>query len=80
MRAVVVHEFGAPDSLKIENVPAPEPGPDEVLIDVHAVGVNFVDTLVISGKYQFLPPRPFTPGKLPAGVIAKVGRNVSGLA
>jgi NADPH2:quinone reductase len=41
------------------------------------VGVNFVDLLVIGGTYQFLPPRPFTPGKLPAGVVVKVGRNVS---
>jgi NADPH:quinone reductase len=80
MRAVVVHEFGPPDSLKIETITAPEPGPDEILIDVHAVGANFVDTLVVTGKYQFLPPRPFTPGKLPAGVITKVGRNVTGLA
>jgi NADPH2:quinone reductase len=78
MRAVVVHEFGAPDSLKVEQVVAPQPGPEEVLIDVRAVGVNFVDTLVITGKYQFLPARPFTPGKLPAGIITKVGSNVTG--
>jgi len=77
MRAVMVKEFGPPDSLKVEDVPAPQPAPDEILIDVHAVGVNFVDTLVITGKYQFLPPRPFTPGKLPAGVVTKVGSNVT---
>ncbi|MDB5599814.1 MAG: hypothetical protein JWN71_1858 [Xanthobacteraceae bacterium] len=79
MRAVVVHEFGALDSLKVEEITAPQPGPEEVLIDVHAVGVNFVDTLVISGKYQFLPARPFTPGKLPAGIVTKVGSKVTGL-
>ncbi|MCP3387776.1 NADPH:quinone oxidoreductase family protein [Bradyrhizobium sp. CCGB12] len=77
MRAVTVREFGTPESLSIEEVASPEPGPDEILIDVRAVGVNFVDLLVIGGTYQFLPPRPFTPGKLPAGIVAKVGANVS---
>jgi NADPH:quinone reductase len=80
MRAVVVHEFGAPESLAIEDVASPQPRPDEILIDVHAVGVNFVDLLVIGGTYQFLPPRPFTPGKLPAGIVAKVGANVTDFA
>jgi NADPH2:quinone reductase len=79
MRAVVVHEFGAPDSLAIEDIASPQPGPDEILIDVRAVGVNFVDLLVIGGTYQFLPPRPFTPGKLPAGIVVKTGANVKGL-
>lgn len=78
MRAVVVHEFGAPESLPIEEIASPQPKPDEILIDVHAVGVNFVDLLVIGGTYQFLPPRPFTPGKLPAGRVIGVGANVRG--
>jgi NADPH:quinone reductase len=80
MRAVVVHEFGTPESLPIDEIASPQPKPDEILIDVHAVGVNFVDLLVIGGTYQFLPPRPFTPGKLPAGRIIGVGANVSGFA
>lgn len=80
MRAVVVHEFGAPESLVVENIPEPVPGADEVVIDVKATTANFVDLLVIAGKYQFLPPRPFTPGKLPAGVISAVGANVIGLS
>src|ERR1700733_8656564 len=80
MRAVVVREFGTPESLAIEEIASPQPGPDEILIDVHAVGVNFVDLLVIGGTYQFLPPRPFTPGKLPAGNIIAVGANVTGFA
>jgi NADPH2:quinone reductase len=80
MRAVVVREFGTPESLAIEEVASPQPGPDEILIDVHAVGVNFVDLLVIGGTYQFLPPRPFTPGKLPAGNVVAVGANVTRLA
>jgi NADPH2:quinone reductase len=80
MRAVVVHEFGTPESLPIEDVASPQPGPDEILIDVHAVGVNFVDLLVIDGTYQFLPPRPFTPGKLPAGCVTAIGANVKEFA
>lgn len=77
MRAVVLREFGTPESLGIEDVPSPTPRENEVLIDVHAVGVNFVDLLVISGKYQFLPERPFTPGKLPAGIVREVGSDVT---
>jgi NADPH2:quinone reductase len=80
MRAVVVHEFGQPTSLAIENVAAPVPGPEDVLIDVKAVCVNFVDLLVIGGTYQFLPPRPFTPGKLPVGIVRSLGSKVRTLA
>lgn len=80
MRALVVHEFGALDSLKIEDFKDPRPGPDEILIDVHAVGVNFVDLLVVNGSYQFLPPRPFVPGKLPAGTVTAIGQNVKGFS
>lgn len=80
MRAVVVREFGTPESLSIEQVAAPRPGPDDVLVEVEAVGVNFVDLLVIGGTYQFLPPRPFTPGKLPAGRVIAVGDGVKRFA
>lgn len=80
MRAVVVHEFGSPESLSVEEIASPTPGPDEILIDVQAVGVNFVDLLVIGGTYQFLPPRPFTPGKLPAGRVIQVGERVTQFA
>jgi len=80
MRAVVVHDFGAPESLSVERVAAPRPGPDEILIEVRAVGVNFVDLLVIGGTYQFLPPRPFVPGKLPAGRVIAIGDNVKRFA
>ncbi|MEP9356104.1 NADPH:quinone oxidoreductase family protein [Xanthobacter sp. KR7-65] len=80
MRAVVVHAFGTPESLAVETIPDPQPRPDEVVIDVKASTANFVDTLVIAGKYQFLPPLPFTPGKGPAGVISAVGSNVKNLS
>lgn len=80
MHAVQVHEFGPPRSLRFEEVADPVPGPREVLVDVRAAAVNFVDLLVISGRYQFLPPCPFTPGKLPVGVVAAVGAGVTSLS
>ena len=61
MRAVVVREFGAvpPPGVALGEFPAPAPGPLEVQLAVHAVAANYVDLLVIGGKYQFLPARPF---------------------
>ena len=76
MRAILIREHGAPETLRIEEVPTPAIGDDDVLIDVHAVGVNYPDLLVIGGQYQVLPPRPFSPGKDAAGVVAAVGREV----
>lgn len=76
MRAILIREHGSPETLKIEDVPTPAVSDDGVLIDVHAIGVNYPDLLVIAGQYQILPPRPFSPGKDAAGVVAAVGRNV----
>lgn len=80
MLAALVREFGGPEALQIEEVAAPPCGADEILIDVQATAVNFVDSLVVAGTYQFLPPRPFVPGKLPAGVVREVGTSVTHLA
>jgi NADPH:quinone reductase len=77
MQAVVVRAFGPPESMRVEEFPAPQPGANEVLVDVHAAGVNFPDILVMGGKYQVLPPRPFVPGKECAGAVAAVGREVT---
>lgn len=79
MRALVVHEHGPIENLKLEEFPEPRPGPREVLIDVHAASVNFPDLLVIGGTYQRLPPTPFVPGKDLAGVVAAVGDEVDSL-
>jgi NADPH2:quinone reductase len=79
MRAVIINEFGSIDAPDFGEIPAPRPGPREVVIQVHATAVNFVDLLVIGGKYQFLPERPFTPGKGPAGIVAAVGEDVTNL-
>lgn len=76
MKAVVIHEFGEPESLAVEQRPDPLCAAGEVLIDVKAAGVNFPDLLVMQGKYQILPPRPFSPGKDVAGVVRAVGASV----
>jgi NADPH:quinone reductase len=79
MRAIVVDGFGPPERLHIAEVAEPVPGPDEVLVTVHATPVNYVDLLVVGGNYQFLPPLPFIPGKGPAGVVTTLGRGVTNL-
>lgn len=79
MRALVVHEHGPIESLKLEEFAGPKPGPDEVLVDVHAASVNFPDLLVIDGSYQLLPPKPFVPGKDFAGTVAAVGPGVTSI-
>jgi NADPH:quinone reductase len=76
MRAAVVTEFGPILSHKLGSLPDPAPGPGEVLVTIKATAVNFVDSLVVTGKYQFLPERPFAPGKLPAGVVSGLGAGV----
>jgi NADPH2:quinone reductase len=53
----------------------PAPKKNEILLDVHAAGVNFPDTLIIEGKYQFQPPFPFSPGGEAAGVVAQSGKR-----
>ncbi|MDH3703677.1 MAG: NADPH:quinone oxidoreductase family protein [Alphaproteobacteria bacterium] len=78
MRAVIVKEFGEVDAASVGEFPDPVPNPDEVLVRVHAVAANFVDLLVIGGKYQFLPEPPFVPGKGPAGVVVGLGADVTG--
>ncbi|HEY8611314.1 MAG TPA: NADPH:quinone oxidoreductase family protein [Roseomonas sp.] len=80
MQAVVVREFGPVGTVSVEERPDLVPGPGEVLVRVSAVAANFVDTLVIGGTYQFLPERPFTPGKGPAGTVAAVGAGVTEVA
>ncbi|MDE3739206.1 MULTISPECIES: NADPH:quinone oxidoreductase family protein [Pseudomonas] len=79
MKAVLCKAFGPADTLVLEEVASPEPKKNEILIDVHAAAVNFPDTLIIEGKYQFKPPFPFSPGGEAAGVVAAVGEKVSHL-
>src|SRR4051812_25929112 len=79
MRAIVVDEFEPPERLRVGEVAEPMPGPDEVLVTVHAAPVNYVDLLVIGGTYQSLPPPPFIPGKGPAGVVTAIGEGMTSL-
>ena len=79
MKAVLCKAFGPADTLVIEDTSSPQIKKNEVLLDVHAAGINFPDTLIIEGKYQFKPPFPFSPGGEAAGVISAVGENVSHL-
>ncbi len=76
----MLHEFGPPENLRVEEVPDPEPGPDQVVIDVHACGVNFPDVLMIQDLYQFKPGLPFAPGGEVSGTVSAVGSDVTGLA
>ena len=70
--------FGPPESLVVEDVPSPTPGPGEVVLSVKAASVNFPDVLIIQNKYQFKPPLPFSPGSEMAGVVKSVGDSVTG--
>jgi NADPH:quinone reductase len=78
MKAIVVHEFGGPDVLRLEDVPDPTPGRHEVVVRVHAAGVNPADTYVRAGSYARKPALPFTPGYDAAGTIDAVGADVQG--
>jgi NADPH2:quinone reductase len=77
MKAVLCKAFGPPEDLVLEDIPAPEPGPGEVLVDVHASALNFPDVLMIAGKYQSQPPFPFSPGGELAGTVAALGPGAS---
>jgi len=81
MKAVVAHEYGAPEVLKFEEVPRPEPKEDEALVRVIASGVNPADPLTLSGKYarEFGTRLPLIPGYDIAGIVEKTGSNVTKL-
>lgn len=76
MKALLCKEFGPPESLVLEEIADPTPGEGQVVIDVEAASVNFPDTLIIEGKYQFKPAFPFSPGGEGAGVVSALGAGV----
>ena len=76
MKAIVVHQFGGPEVLKLEEVPTPKPAAGQVLVRIHAAGVNPYDTYMRAGTYAVKPPLPYTPGSDGAGVIEAVGEGV----
>lgn len=75
MKAVLCKTLGPANDLVLEEVASPAPKRNEIVLDVHAAGVNFPDTLIIEGKYQFQPPLPFSPGGEAAGVVAATGEK-----
>ncbi|HGY9627243.1 NADPH:quinone oxidoreductase family protein [Pseudomonas putida] len=75
MKAVLCKTLGPASDLVLEEVASPAPKRNEIVLDVHAAGVNFPDTLIIEGKYQFQPPLPFSPGGEAAGVVAAIGEK-----
>ena len=79
MRVVQFNEFSGIGALRLEEVEEPKPGPDDVLIRVGAVSLNFFDTLILRNKYQITPPLPFSPGAEIAGTIEAIGAKVKGL-
>jgi len=77
MKAVLCKAYGPPESLVVEDVASPEPGPGEVVVSVKAASVNFPDVLIIQNKYQFKPTLPFSPGSEVAGVVKAIGDGVT---
>ncbi len=80
MKAIVVHGFGGPEVLRLEDVPDPKPGPSEVLVRIRAAGVNPVDVYNRSGTYGRKPTLPYVPGSDGAGEVEAVGAQVTGFA
>jgi NADPH2:quinone reductase len=77
VKAVVCTEYGPPEKLVVQELPSLTAGAGQAVVAVKACGVNFPDTLIIEGKYQFKPPPPFSPGGEIAGVIKEVGPDVT---
>jgi NADPH2:quinone reductase len=77
MKAIRAHEWCAPSDLVIDEIDKPEPGNGQILIRVEAAGLNFPDLLIITGKYQFKPALPFSPGFEIAGTVEKIGARVT---
>jgi NADPH2:quinone reductase len=80
MRVVVCHELGPLETLVLEDRSPPVPGEGQVVVDVKAAGVNFVDGLLCEGRYQIKPPTPFVPGGEIAGEVSAIGPGVDGIA
>lgn len=80
MRAILCHTYAPPEALVFEEAPDPTPGPGQIVIDVRAAGIGFVDALYVQGLYQVRPPLPFVPGSEVAGIVSAVGEGVEHLA
>jgi NADPH:quinone reductase len=78
MKAVLCTEAGPPEKLKLVDLPDPTPGKGEVVVDVAAAALNFFDTLIIMGRYQYKPEFPFSPAAEFSGTVSALGPDVSG--
>ena len=76
MKALLSKETGGPETLVLEELESPTPGPGQILVDVAACAINFPDSLIIRDLYQFKPPRPFSPGSEIAGTVNALGDGV----
>ena len=76
MKAIQVHAFGGPEQLKLEEIPTPKPAAGQILVRVHAAGVNPYDTYMRAGTYAVKPQLPYTPGSDAAGIVEAVGDGV----
>jgi NADPH2:quinone reductase len=80
VRRVILHEFGPYSNLQLEECPDPAPAPDQVVVEIEAGGIGYVDTLCVHGTYQALPALPWVPGCELAGTVAAVGDDVTRFA
>src|SRR5260221_10080020 len=78
MKALISHEPGGPETLRLDEVPEPVAGAGQLLVRVRACAINFPDVLIIEDKYQLKPQRPFAPGGEIAGEVLAGGEGVSG--
>ncbi|MEK9777134.1 MAG: NADPH:quinone oxidoreductase family protein, partial [Quisquiliibacterium sp.] len=77
MKALICEAFGPIENLQIKEMPSPQPGPGQLVVQMKSAGVNFPDALMVQGKYQVKPPFPFSPGGEIAGIVKAVGAGVS---
>jgi len=77
MKAILCTRYGTPDDLEFVDIAEPEAGPGEVVVKLHAAALNFFDTLIIAGKYQYKPTPPFSPAAEFAGTVESLGSNVT---
>jgi NADPH2:quinone reductase len=77
MQAVICEAFDGPEALEVREFSDPAPGPGEILVEVHAAAVSFMDTLMVSGRYQMRPETPFVPGTDAVGVVREAGIGVT---
>jgi len=80
MKALLSHAPGGPETLRVDELPDPAPGPGQLLVRVRAAAINYPDVLIIEDRYQFKPPRPFAPGGEIAGEVEALGDGVTGWA